>query len=153
MIRPITVSLTQGISATLARVTDSLFQRALTEREPMEGSLCISVRDAQAVSVPGADSLVVVRASVDISGRSGPDADDRAGVFMVLSGDARQVRYARFGHPEWSPNATTVRDIRPIVFFTIPGDQRILMFSTYWGPWEDNSYGILDLATGHPLAH
>ena len=153
LIRPVPVSLTPDISATLARVADSLFQRALTEREPMEGTPRIAVRDVHALAVPGADSLIVVRASVEISEGEGSDADHRGGIFMVLASDARQVRYARFGHPEWGPNATTVRDITPILFFTIPGDQRILMFSTYWGPWESNGYGILDLATGHPLAH
>jgi hypothetical protein len=153
LIRPVPVSLTPDISATLARVADSLFQRALTEHEPMEGTPGIAVRDVHAFAVPGADSLIAVRTSAEISEGEGSDADHRGGIFMVLSSDARQVRYARFGHPEWSPHATTVRDITPILFFTIPGDQRILMFSTYWGPWESNGYGILDFATGHPLAH
>ncbi len=150
--RAVSVSLTPSLTETIGHAADSLFRIALKERPRARGTSTITLRNLHVLSVAGADSILVARADADI-GVGGESVDDRGSVFVVFDRVFHAIRYGRFGHPEWSPEAPSVRDIRPLLFFTFRGDARVYAFAAYAGPWEDNSFSILDLATGKPVAH
>ena len=152
VVRALPQQITPEIAARVQRAADSIFSLALPEAEDIDKLATIRLRDLRVFTVPGADSLLFARAGADIIWPNQQEPDDRGSIFIALSRAALRVQYGSFGHPEWSPNSKRVRVINPVAYFSLLGNSRVLLFADYQGPWESNSFAILDLATGRPLA-
>lgn len=76
--------------------------------------------------------------------------DDRATAFILFDNDHQKILFSSFGHPEWSPmRCSSIRNIKPILAFTLEGFKDPLILVYYQGPWESYfEYAILNLRNG-----
>lgn len=146
------VTLDSASYSTLRAAAESLFTAALHDGDPdvMPGVRMV-LGDARVEHVEGMDSLVVVGYRPVLHADSAGVADSLASIFMVYSPIRRRVVFGRFGHPEWSAQAMHIAAINPLVYFRLGRDPRTYFFGWYSGPWEDNGYGVAELATGRIL--
>ena len=136
----------------LRAAAESLFVAAFRDGDPDVASGARIMPGAPtAEHVDGMDSLIVVGFRPVLHADSGTVADSLASIFVLYAPARRAVVFGRFGHPEWSAQAKNVVAILPRLYFRIGADPRIYFFGWYSGPWEDNGFGIADLASGRLL--
>jgi hypothetical protein len=77
--------------------------------------------------------------------------DPRLSVFFIYDRRSSRILFAKFGHPEWEPDAKNVLQVEPLMFFSIEGNSRLYMLATISGPWEHAGSAIFDVHQGRVL--
>jgi hypothetical protein len=144
------VPLEPEIAESLRKRADELWQKHLPERGGgPEGKYELGAPAVQRID--GAPGLLAVVYPVVVHD-SDDSTDDRASFFFIWSETSHSVVRGEFGHPEWS-SESTVKIIKPQIYFRIGAGGEPLFAGVSQGGWEDDGTGIFDLRTGRELVH
>ncbi len=148
--KPIVLALKKASQNDLERLpsepVDALIQAALGElREPAAafGSSWTVERTAADLIAP---QYLIERQRVTFSG-----GDNRGYVFRVWHLPEKKVLWQRFGHPEWSPQASNVHEVSAELFFRLPDRKGILMLGRFGQGWESTANAVYRLDDGAAL--
>ena len=135
-----------SLETSLRRAADSLWRLAVRDLPADDRQLRYHIGHQYASQVDAVPGITYVWKQA-ITSRD----DERGSFFFLVDARTDRIVLARFGHPEWSPRSS-ITQIRPRMFFTMPGDPRVFMLAQHSGGWESSGWAVVDASDGHVIA-
>jgi hypothetical protein len=153
--------LSASIDSILRGKAQKLWTKHLPERYPEEQPSGFALKAPLVEHIEGAEGILTVLYPMDIRSwtirsQNGeivsrePEHDDRGSMFFIYSIRDKKIILAEFGHPEWS-SGSTVRTVKPNVYFQIGNNPEIFFIGEDNGGWESLGHSLFNLRTGQEI--
>jgi hypothetical protein len=151
LLHSLSTFLSADIESALSEDAMRLWVKHLPERADDEQPKSFQFRKPTVTQFQEAPEIITVYYPVDIEEQDGAH-DDRGSFFFIYSRTDRRVVYSEFGHPEWSPGATTLI-IKPEMYFRMGSKPDLYLLGEHQGGWEDWGHAIFNLRTGKTVLY
>lgn len=129
----------------------SLWHEATKEIPNRANEKSLTFKKIEAFSIGKSPNLAIIKVYGEFLDKKGESKDSRAEFFFIFDLKSNTCLYSRFGHKEWSPDASGLLAIKPSFYFSI-GDGSTYMLAEVDYAWERNRYVIMDINNASVVA-